>query len=217
MTWVIGPIKSQWKVGSLSMMVAMRHVRVYTALLQAHITMDRSYGNPKAASYPSLAASVLAKFRRQTTGSEFHLTVIDMCIHIYPLIHGLRTWLEQRVVPRHLSTRVLYFLCCLSCTTAHSHYDSQTVTIGLTQPQPRFVCTQNPKSSSPLIPPCTPLAHFFSPDPSNSTGKFIPTLLALNLTRSSSVIPIPGLYRSSSDAYVLCACTYWTNCSPWCI
>src|SRR5690348_1248547 len=57
----------------------------------------------------------------------------------------------------------------------------------------------------------------FSPPPSssfpNSTGRFIPTRRALKRTRSSSVMPMPGLYRSNNIAYVRCACMYWMNCS----
>jgi len=41
--------------------------------------------------------------------------------------------------------------------------------------------------------------HFFL----YSSGIFIPTLLALNLTLSSSSMPIPGLYLSNSVAYIL--------------
>jgi hypothetical protein len=45
------------------------------------------------------------------------------------------------------------------------------------------------------------LQFFFSP--LNSTGKSIPTLLAVNLTLSSSSMFIPGLYLSTSVAYSL--------------
>jgi hypothetical protein len=48
---------------------------------------------------------------------------------------------------------------------------------------------------------------------SYSTGKFIPILLALNLTLSSSLMPMPGLYRSISAMYVRCASAYCANCS----
>lgn len=73
---------------------------------------------------------------------------------------------------------------------------------------------------------CMPLAALFPNSPSQlahhihsfpptsySTGKSMPTLLALNLTLSSSLIPMPGLYRSISARYVRCACTYCANCS----
>lgn len=43
--------------------------------------------------------------------------------------------------------------------------------------------------------------------PRNSSGRSMPTLLAVNLTRSSSSIDMPGLYLSSSVAYILCART----------
>lgn len=78
-----------------------------------------------------------------------------------------------------------------------------------------YLTSISPSSLSHVTCPST--QAFPCPSPSsNSTGRFIPTLLALKRTRSSSVIPIPGLYRSSSVAYVRCACTYCTNCSPSC-
>lgn len=52
--------------------------------------------------------------------------------------------------------------------------------------------------------------HFSFP---NSIGKFMPTLLADNRTRSSSSMPMPGLYLSNSVMYVLCARTYARYCS----
>lgn len=47
----------------------------------------------------------------------------------------------------------------------------------------------------------------------NSSGKSIPTLLAVSLTLSSSSMFIPGLYLSKSVAYIRCALTYCRNCS----
>jgi hypothetical protein len=54
-----------------------------------------------------------------------------------------------------------------------------------------------------------------SPEPpyENSSGKSIPTLLAVRRTLSSSSMPIPGLYLSNNVAYILCALTYCKNCS----
>lgn len=54
-----------------------------------------------------------------------------------------------------------------------------------------------------------PTLHSFT----NSTGKSMPTLLALNLTLSSSLMPMPGLYLSIKVMYVRCAATYCANCS----
>lgn len=74
--------------------------------------------------------------------------------------------------------------------------------------------------SFPLIPytifPPLPGSSVPVPAYENSSGKSIPTLLAVKRTRSSSSIFIPGLYRSSSVAYILCAFTYcknWSACS----
>ena len=47
----------------------------------------------------------------------------------------------------------------------------------------------------------------------HSSGKSIPTLLAVSRTFSSSSIDIPGLYLSKSVAYILCALVYWIYCS----
>lgn len=41
--------------------------------------------------------------------------------------------------------------------------------------------------------------------------------LALNRTRSSSLMPIPGLYRSISVVYMRCAERYCRNCSAWAV
>jgi hypothetical protein len=47
----------------------------------------------------------------------------------------------------------------------------------------------------------------------NSSGKSIPTLLAVRRTLSSSSIFMPGLYLSSNVAYMRWALTYCRNCS----
>lgn len=46
-----------------------------------------------------------------------------------------------------------------------------------------------------------------------SCGSSIPTLLAVNLTLSSSSIDMPGLYLSNKVAYILWAFMYWIYCS----
>lgn len=51
---------------------------------------------------------------------------------------------------------------------------------------------------------------------SNSTGISMPTRLAVKRTLSSSSMPAPGLYLSSSVPYILCAFRYWINCSSSC-
>jgi len=44
----------------------------------------------------------------------------------------------------------------------------------------------------------------------------MPTRLAVKRTLSSSSMPVPGLYLSSSVPYILCAFKYWMNCSVSC-
>lgn len=74
----------------------------------------------------------------------------------------------------------------------------------------RGVILSNPSHVISLVVQSIDRNHFSFP---NSMGRFMPTLLADNRTRSSSSIPMPGLYLSSSVIYVLCARTYARYCS----
>ena len=66
---------------------------------------------------------------------------------------------------------------------------------------------------------CQPFSPFPFPDglTEYSCGKSIPTLRAVNRTRSSSSIFIPGLYRSKRLTYMRWARRYCANCSASCI
>lgn len=77
------------------------------------------------------------------------------------------------------------------------------------QSQPKKAPTTKPHLSFSFVP--APYQDWLY-----SSGKLIPTLLAVSLVRSSSSItlPMPGLYRSNKVEYNLWALAYWRYCSP---